>query len=153
MSPLSLNQFASRVIVLMPALMQEMWAYERNFFSHSDVSFPQLLALTYLYQRESCTMKELSRAMRARESTTTGLVDRMAGTGLLKRLRDKDDRRVVRAVITTKGRAAMKQLQKQRRRAFIELFKRVSAMDRSRWLEIVEKLVREMAPDQAKDSP
>jgi DNA-binding MarR family transcriptional regulator len=151
MSRLSLNKFGSRAIVLMPALMQEMWAYERAFFSRGDISFPQLWALTYLYQRESCTMRELSRAMRARESTTTGLVDRMAGMGLLERQRDKNDRRVVRAAITTKGRTAMRQLQKQRRRAFIGLFKRVSAIDRSRWLEIIEKLVREMASDKTEN--
>jgi len=152
MAKLSLNKFGNRVVMLMPTLMQEMWAYERNFFTRSDISFPQLWALTFLYQRESCTMRELSRAMRARESTTTGLVDRMARTGLVKRQRDKTDRRVVRAAITAGGRSAMQELQKQRRRAFVAIFKRLSAVDRSRWLEIIEKLVREMSPDKAKDS-
>ena len=152
MSHLSLKQFGNRVVVLMPTLMQEMWAYERNFFSRSDISFPQLWALNFLYQRESCTMRELSRALRARESTTTGLVDRMIRSGLIKRQRDKTDRRVVRAAITAKGRAAMQELQKQRRRAFMGMFKRLSAAERSRWLGIIEKLVREMSPDKSEDS-
>jgi DNA-binding MarR family transcriptional regulator len=152
MSHLSLRQFGDRAVILLPTLMQEMWAYERNFFTRGDISFPQLWALTFLYQRESCTMRELSRALHTRESTTSGLVDRMARTGLLKRQRDKTDRRVVRAAITVKGRSAMQELQKQRRVAFVEIFKRLSATDRFRWLEIVEKLVREMAPDKPEDS-
>jgi MarR family transcriptional regulator, organic hydroperoxide resistance regulator len=152
MAKLSLNSFGSRVAVLMPTLMQEMWAYERNFFTRSNISFPQLWALTFLYQRESCTMQDLSRAMHTRESTTTGLVDRMTRTGLIRRQRDKTDRRVVRALITAKGRSAMQELQKQRRRAFAEIFKRLTASDRSRWLEIIEKLVHEMSPDKTKDS-
>ncbi len=152
MAHLSLSTFGKRVALLMPALIQEMWAYERNFFTPSDISFPQLWALTFLYQRESCTMRELSRAMHARDSTTSGLVDRMSRTGLIKRQRDKTDRRVVRVGITAKGRSAMQELQKQRRRAFMGIFKRLSEGDRSRWLEIIEKLAREMSPDKAKDS-
>ena len=152
MAKLSLSKFGNRVVLLMPTLMQEMWAYERNFFTQGDISFPQLWALTFLYQHQSCTMRELSRALHARESTTSGLVDRMARTGLIKRQKDKTDRRVVRVAITARGLSAMQELQKQRRRAFMGIFKRLSATDRARWLEIIEKLVHEMSPNKVKDS-
>jgi len=151
MSALSLEEFGDRLVVLLPTLMQQMWAYERDFFSREDISFPQLWALTYLYQHKSCTMCELARAMHSGESTSTGLVDRMAGTKLVKRVRSRVDRRVVTVQLTANGSRAYKQLQRQRRRAFIELFRRVSTAERSRWLEIIEKLVGEMSLEKNKD--
>ena len=151
MSNLSLSQFGDRMIVLLPALMQELWQYERSFFARGDINVPQLEALNYLYGQDSCAMRQLARTLGLRESTTTGHVDRMVALGFIKRQRDSRDRRVVRAAITTKGRAALKELRRQQRRGFIALFNHVRASDRSRVLEIIEKLVREMSPVQPKD--
>ena len=152
MKKLSLSQFGDRMVILLPILMQELWQYERSFFARGDISIPQLEALNYLYQQDSCTMRQLARTMGLRESTTTGHVDRMVAMGFIKRQRDSQDRRVVRAAVTAKGRTALKELRRQQRRGFMALFKRVSVSERSRWLEIIEKLVREMSPDKAKDS-
>jgi DNA-binding MarR family transcriptional regulator len=152
MSKVSLSQFGDRMIVLLPALMQELWLYERSFFARGEINVQQLEALNYLSSRDSCTMRQLARTMGLRESTTTGLVDRMVAMGFLKRQRDTRDRRVVRAAITAKGKAALKELRRQQRRGFISLFKRASASERSRVLEIIERLVRQMAPDKPEDS-
>lgn len=152
MSKLSLSKFGDRMIILLPALMQELWQYERSFFARGDINIPQLEALNYLYGQDSCTMRQLARTMGLRESTTTGLVDRLVAQGFVKRQRDSQDRRVVHAAITAKGKAALKELRCQQRRGFMALFKRVSASERSRWLKIIEKLVREMSPDKVKDS-
>jgi DNA-binding MarR family transcriptional regulator len=152
MNKVSLSQFGDRMIILLPALMQELWQYERRSFAKGDISVPQLEALSYLQRRNSCTMRQLARTMGLRESTTTGHVDRMLAMGYIKRQRDAKDRRVVRVAMTTKGSAALKQLRRQQRRGFMSLFRNASASERSRVLEIIERLVREMAPDKPEDS-
>jgi DNA-binding MarR family transcriptional regulator len=147
----SLSQFGDRLGVLLPALMRELWQYERSFFARGEINVPQLQVLNYLHQQDSCTMRQLARTLGLRESTTTGQVDRMVAMGLIKRQRDALDRRVVRAAVTAKGRSALKEHRRQQRRGLMALFKRISASERSRWLDIIEKLVCEMSSDKLKD--
>jgi DNA-binding MarR family transcriptional regulator len=151
MSRLSLKQFGDRLVVLLPALMQEMWHYERAFFTRGEITFQQLFALTHLYQHNACSMRQLALAMHSRESTITGLVDRMTRLKLLKRVRSRTDRRVVTVIITAHGKKQFQELQRQRQRGFMEMFKRLGADERASWLEIIEKLVRGMSPNQATD--
>ena len=151
MSHVSLDEFGDRLVVLLPALMQELWSHERNVFSRDEITFPQLLALTHLFQHGSCTMRELARAMESWESTATGLVDRLEALKLAKRTRSRSDRRVVTVELSANGRQAFRQLQAHRRRAFMEMFRPVGAAERSRWLEVIEKLVNEMSSEKAKD--
>ena len=128
---------------LMPKLMQSMHAYERNFFTRGTISFPQLWALDYLHDQPRCTMHQFAHAMHSQRSTATGLVDRMARMGLLRRERNRTDRRVVNVFITPRGNSAMRQIVRQRRRIIVRMFSRMSPTDRRQYLDIMERLVRQ----------
>jgi DNA-binding MarR family transcriptional regulator len=58
--------------------------------------------------RLACT--EISQRMVARDPDVTRLLDRLAARGLIERVRDRRDRRVVEVGITRAGLAALKQL-------------------------------------------
>jgi MarR family transcriptional regulator, organic hydroperoxide resistance regulator len=151
MSRVSLDEFGERLVVLLPALMRQLWSHERKVFSRDEITLPQLLALTHLQRHGSCTMRALARALQSRESSATGLVDRMEALKLARRVRSRSDRRVVTVELTAAGKQALRQIQSHRRRAFMEMFRPVDAAERSRWLELIEKLVKGMSTEEDKD--
>ena len=68
----------------------------REILSHYTVTPPQFVALQWLSEEGDMTIGELSTKMYLAFSTTTDLVDRMEKTKLVQRVRDEQDRRVVR---------------------------------------------------------
>jgi DNA-binding MarR family transcriptional regulator len=66
---------------------------------------PQVSALKILEAMGELSLSELSAKMSARNSTLTGIVDRMERDGLVVRERSQSDRRVVLIKPTEKGRA------------------------------------------------
>lgn len=64
---------------------------------------PQIHALLWLGHDGPLTMGELARRVSVTEKTVTGIVDRLARDGYLRRERDEADRRVVRARATARG--------------------------------------------------
>lgn len=66
---------------------------------------PQVTVLKMLEGIGALSLSDLSARMSARNSTVTGIADRMERDGLVERKRDAEDRRVVRIRLTKKGRA------------------------------------------------
>lgn len=142
----TLARFADRLMELMPKLMREMHAYERNFFTEGSITLPQLWALDYLSSQGSCTMQQLSHAMHCGRPATTGLVDRMARLRLVRRERSRKDRRVVNVLLLPKGKAMVREIDRTRRRMTVRLFSRMTLQDRRQYLDIIERLVDQFAP-------
>lgn len=64
---------------------------------------PQLAVIKMLEPKGQLSLSELSWKIRAKNSTVTGIVDRMEREGLVHRRRSKQDRRVVHISLTEKG--------------------------------------------------
>jgi DNA-binding MarR family transcriptional regulator len=65
---------------------------------------PQLAVVKMLEPVGKLSLSELSERIRARNSTVTGIIDRMEREALVLRKRSKEDRRVVNIELTDKGR-------------------------------------------------
>jgi MarR family transcriptional regulator, organic hydroperoxide resistance regulator len=145
-------QFTDRLMDLMPKLMKEIHAYERNFFTRGNITFPQLWALDFLREHPGCTMHQFAHAMHSQQSTATGLVDRMARLKMVRRERSRKDRRVVLVSLSAKGRAVVRQINNQRRKMTLRMFSRMSERDRRQYLNILERLVEQFTarPDPRK---
>lgn len=65
---------------------------------------PQLAVIKMLEPVGKLSLSELSWKIRARNSTVTGIIDRMAREGWVERKRSEQDRRVVHIALTTQGR-------------------------------------------------
>ncbi len=76
----------------------------RELLQQFKLTPPQFMALQWLYEEGELTIGDLSAKMFLACSTMTDLVDRMERQGLVERLRDTADRRVVRVVLREKGR-------------------------------------------------
>ncbi len=75
----------------------------RQILNNYPITPPQFVALQWLLEEGDLTIGELSNKISLAFSTTTDLVDRMERNELVERLRDTNDRRVVRIHLLNKG--------------------------------------------------
>ena len=75
----------------------------REILSNYTITPPQFVALQWLHESGDMTIGELSTKMYLAFSTTTDLVDRMEKNELVLRIRDENDRRVVRIHLLPEG--------------------------------------------------
>lgn len=75
----------------------------REILSNYTITPPQFIALQWLYEVGDMTIGDLSTKMYLAFSTTTDLVDRMEKNELVQRVRDEQDRRVVRIHLLPEG--------------------------------------------------
>lgn len=75
-----------------------------------DMSTPQFKALILIYEEEGVRMRELARRLGGSFSNATVLVDRLVERGLVERMADSQDRRVVLVRVTNNGQRLVEQL-------------------------------------------
>ena len=69
------------------------------------LTYPQYLALLVLWEQDGVSVSELGQRLSLDSGTLTPLLKRLEAAGLLTRLRDAEDERRVRVVLTADGRA------------------------------------------------
>jgi MarR family transcriptional regulator, organic hydroperoxide resistance regulator len=75
----------------------------REILASFEITPPQFIALQWLLETGDMTIGELANKMYLACSTTTDLIDRMEKNELVERIRDENDRRVVRIHLLPKG--------------------------------------------------
>ncbi len=86
----------------------------REILNDVDITPPQFEALQYLRKEENLTIGELSSRMYLACSTVTDLLDRMERNELVRRVKDENDRRIVRIVVLEKGHDLIKRVMENR---------------------------------------
>src|SRR6185436_2331732 len=110
----------------------------------------QLLVLKMLEPVGKLSLSALSERIRAKNSTVTGIIDRMERDGLVARRRSDDDRRVVHIELTAKGRGLAAGVQAPPTflfRSLLESLPERDAADLERIMTKLAKRVRETMPD------
>jgi DNA-binding MarR family transcriptional regulator len=105
---------------------------------------PQLHCVLWLGLEGALSSRVLSERVGCGQPTVTGVVDRLAKIGLVKRTRATDDRRVVRVTLTAPGVKLYRVLDKlfeDRLAFFLGL---MSARDRAQFLRIIGGVVDEL---------
>ena len=87
----------------------------RRILSNYTITPPQFIALQWLFEHGDMTIGDLSNKMYLAFSTTTDLVDRMENNNLVKRVRDEQDRRVVRIHLLSEGERIIEEVIDKRR--------------------------------------
>lgn len=107
--------------------------HTRELLTQYDLTLPQYYALIHL-RKNRLTMGELCCRLYLASSTVTDLVDRMEKLDLVTRVRDEDDRRVIRIEIQDAGRQVIERVMQDRLRFLSERLRKLNE-------EQVEKLV------------
>ena len=107
-----------------------------------NLTGPQLTVVKMLQHLGDLSLSELSERIRAGNSTVSGIIDRMEREELVKRVRSKEDRRVVHIKLTEKGRELAKSVPIQPMEIFQAAIASLEPDELTTVLRILTKLAR-----------
>jgi DNA-binding MarR family transcriptional regulator len=91
------------IIYLIRRLMQAGELYTKELNKKYQVSAPQLNCLLALYEHGPLSLSQLAKHVMVKSSTVTGIIDRLELKGLVRRLRNAPDRRMITIELTEAG--------------------------------------------------
>jgi DNA-binding MarR family transcriptional regulator len=119
----------------------------REILTQYPITPPQFVALQWLLEEGDLTIGELSNKMYLACSTTTDLVDRMERNGLVARVKDQHDRRVVRIHLLEKGERIIEEVIKKRRHDLAQVLQSFSDEE----IVFLEKYLRKLHQEMKKE--
>jgi DNA-binding MarR family transcriptional regulator len=112
----------------------------KEIAARASLTGPQLTVVKMLESMGDLSLSELSDAIRAQNSTVTGIIDRMEREELVERIRSTQDRRVVYIRLTEKGRKLAREIPHEPIVIFREALDGLTAAETKETLKIVNKI-------------
>lgn len=119
----------------------------REILSNYTITPPQFVALQWLFEFGDMTIGELSNKMYLAFSTTTDLVDRMEKNKLVVRVKDPNDRRVVRIHLLKEGERIIEEVIKKRQQYLENIMENFNDEEILLLNDSLRKLHQEMKQD------
>jgi MarR family transcriptional regulator, organic hydroperoxide resistance regulator len=116
----------------------------REILTQYPITPPQFVALQWLLEEGDMTIGELSNKMYLACSTTTDLVDRMEKNHLVARVKDQNDRRVVRIHLLEEGERIIEEVIRKRQQYLLEVLKNFTEEEIAFLDKSLKKLHQEM---------
>ncbi|MFJ7826981.1 MarR family winged helix-turn-helix transcriptional regulator [Psychrobacillus sp. NPDC096623] len=116
----------------------------RKILSAYTITPPQFVALQWLLELGDMTIGDLSNKMYLAFSTTTDLIDRMEKSKLVKRIRDEQDRRVVRIHLLEEGARIIEEVIDKRQQYLEDVLQHFDQAEVTNLSILLEKLHQEM---------
>ncbi len=110
--------------------------------SRFGLTGPQLAVIKMLEPVGRLSLSELSERIRARNSTVTGIIDRMEREGLVRRRRSSEDRRVVHIELTDAGSKLARKIPVEPFQIFRQVLGELSARDAADLKRILMRLAK-----------
>lgn len=112
----------------------------REILNDYRITPPQFVALQWLFEHGEMTIGELSNKMFLAFSTTTDLVDRMEKNKLVVRVREEQDRRVVRIKLLQEGERIIEEVIIKRQDYLNNVLSNFSGEEVAQFTDLMEKL-------------
>lgn len=112
----------------------------------AGITAAQSGALYYLKDNDGCLFTELSRALGLDKSAITGLVDRLAGKGLVERRALPSDRRAMRIMLTAAGKDAASRCLKITKEFNSAIMEGLSEQEIESLSKILQKIIAQFSP-------
>jgi MarR family transcriptional regulator, organic hydroperoxide resistance regulator len=119
----------------------------REILSQYTLTPPQFIALQWLFEYGDMTIGDLSNKMYLACSTTTDLVDRMEKNELVERVKDENDRRVVRIHMLKEGERIIEEVIEKRQNYLQSVLENFSQEEVEGLKINLAKLHQEMKPE------
>ncbi len=108
----------------------------------SIISILQLEVLSYVKEEKKPLMKDVAEFLHITPPSATSLINRLVEGGLLKREIDKNDRRIIRLTITSKGEKILKKKLAQHFKRLSEIIEKLNKKEQEFLIQIFLKLQR-----------
>lgn len=112
----------------------------REILNSYTITPPQFVALQWLFEHGDMTIGDLSNKMFLAFSTTTDLVDRMEKNDLVVRIREEQDRRVVRIKLLKEGERIIEEVIKKRQEYLEAVLDDFSEEEVEQFSSLLEKM-------------
>ncbi|GGH83688.1 DNA-binding MarR family transcriptional regulator [Pullulanibacillus pueri] len=119
----------------------------RQMLKEYNLSPPQFIALQWISEKNGITIGELSSFMYFPFSTTTDLVDRIEEREFVKRVRDENDKRLVRIYLLPKGEESIKAVIRKRQEYLNTKFADFTEEEIAQFQDGLNKLYTEIRKD------
>ena len=113
----------------------------REILSNYTITPPQFVALQWLHESGDMTIGDLSNKMYLAFSTTTDLVDRMEKNELVQRVRDEQDRRVVRIHLLPEGERIIQEVIEKRQNYLRDLLQEFEVDEAQELLKLLKNYI------------
>lgn len=107
----------------------------------------QFEVLIILCEEDGILLSELGRRVSRDGPTITGVIDRMEKKVLVKRKRDSHDRRVVKVILTPKGKGMEEQLSLTKKQILEKITKNLSARELTLLDTVLAKMMKNVEED------
>ncbi len=114
---------------------------------HYGLTGPQVTAVKMLESLGDLSLSALSARMSAKNSTVTGIVDRMERDGLVQRLRSETDRRVVLIRLTDEGAALAEKIPLESMQIFTTALGSLTTDEREQLTQLLLKVTDRVAKE------
>ncbi len=118
---------------------------DRLLLEHIGVTTAQAYTLLSIPPAASLTMNELSEALWLANSTVTRTVDQLVEKGLVERIEDHEDRRVVRVRLSTEGQKSQAAVNRELQNFFEQALSEIPEGERDVVLQSFESVSRAIA--------
>ena len=135
--PLTRQDVSQAWARFMPAMIR---GVQLDFFVKKGVTQTQFLILMAIHGGGEWTMGRLARIFHVSMPTVSGIVDRLAHAGYLRRRSGTADRRQVVVELTAKGRGFIEQFETVMRRRWEDVLRSLTLRDLQAFHDVVVKL-------------
>jgi DNA-binding MarR family transcriptional regulator len=134
-------RFDYRILQSLRKIIRAVDIHSRKLADGHDITAPQLVCLLAVVEKETSTTKELAQRVHLSPCTVVGILDRLEKKGLVKRLRDTVDRRVVNVMATAAGRTLANNAPSPLQEGLADALKRLSEMEQATIALSLERIV------------
>jgi DNA-binding MarR family transcriptional regulator len=119
--------------------------------SEVELSYPQILILYALVNKEAATITELSQGMKVTQGVVSRMIDRMEEKGMVERSRDQADRRVVTVRLSVEGRKHALSMIDLHLDSIKQQLLKIPSRDRDTFLDVLKSIDRELEENDRSD--
>ena len=125
-------------------IVKALHAYSQEVLAAYALTGPQLWALKTLRQGGPLTVGQLATSLAVHQSSISILLDRLEKRGLVRRVRERPDRRVVRVVLTKRGTAVAADAPDAAQGRLLHALAEMPVVEVRKIRRVVDRLVRAM---------
>ena len=140
MTNLSLEEFSKRYIAIMSEIIRKAMHSQTDELAKGKITIPQFLVLHIISKSGAQKMSFLAKEMGISLPAISGLINRLHKIGVIRRIYDQADRRIIRVDLTAKGKDLVRQVILQRQKMISNIFSAVSPQERKEFLKILSKI-------------
>jgi DNA-binding MarR family transcriptional regulator len=146
------NDIADQVLIALRRVIRAVDLHSRDLVESHGLTGPQALILKALHQGP-ITVSDLAARISLSLGTVTDILNRLEQRGLIKRVRDKEDRRRVRVGATKAGLAVLKSSPPLLQERFVRRFAKLQDWEQTMLLAALQRVATMMDAEGIDASP